>query len=157
MEIANLLHTKLNLARRVLRELIHDYMKLDDTQRMEKSNTILDEVNSYLQIKENLIFPFIREKGLHEDLVQRSSQIDREIDRITEMSIMIHVDEPSGEYYHNMVTLLDLLDKVERVDSESILSWMREYLTDDDRHYIATHLKNQMTQESLPSSGMTIY
>lgn len=157
MEIIDLLHSKLNLARRVLQELIQDYTKLDDTQRLEKSNTILDEVNSYLQIKGNLIFPFIRKKGIHDDLIQRSHAVDKEINQITEMSIMMHVDEPSGEYYHNMVTLLNLLDRVARVDGESIAPWMREYLTEEDLYYIATHLKNQMTHESLPSSGMTVY
>ncbi|WP_373533277.1 hypothetical protein [Vampirovibrio sp.] len=157
MEINNLLLSKLKLAQRVLNELIQDYTKLNDTQRMEKSNTIMDEVNSYLQIKGNLLFPFMRKKGLHEDLIARSSQVDTEIKEITELSIMMHVDEPSGEYYHNMVTLLGLLEKVERVDSESIFSWVQQYLDEEDQHYIATHLKNQMTHESLPSSGMTVY
>lgn len=157
MEINNLLLAKLKLARRILRELIQDYMQLNDTQRMEKSNAIMDEVNSYLQIKENLLFPFMRKKGLHDDLIARSAQVDKEINKITELSIMMHVDEPSGEYYHNMVTLLGLLDQVERVDSESIFSWVQQYLDEEDQHYIATHLKNQMTHESLPSSGMTVY
>lgn len=157
MEIISLLHSKLNLARRVLRELTQDYMKLDDTQRLDKSNTIMDEINSYLQIKGNLIFPFIRKRGIHDDLVHRSTLLDQEIKHIVELSIMMHVDEPSGEYYHNMVSLLHLLDHVERVDSENIFPWMKEYLTEDDQHYISTHLKNQMVHESLPSSGLTVY
>lgn len=157
MEIISLLHSKLNLARRVLRELTQDYMKLDDTQRLEKSNTIMDEINSYLQIKGNLIFPFMRKKGLHDDLIHRSFQVDQEIERIIELSIMMHVDEPSGEYYHNMVNLVHLLDQAERTDSEAVYPWMKEYLTEEDQHYIATHLKNQMVHESLPSSGLTVY
>lgn len=157
MEIISLLHSKLNLARRVLKELTQDYMKLDDTQRLDKSNTIMDEINSYLQIKENLVFPFIRKKGLHDDLIDRSVQLDQEIERLIELSIMMHVDEPSGEYYHNMVNLLHLLTHLERVDSESIFPWMKEYLSEEDQHYIATHLKNQMVHESLPSSGLTVY
>ncbi len=157
MEIINFLHSKINSARRVLRELTQDYMKLDDNQRLEKSNTIMDEVNSYLQIKENLIFPYIRKTGRHNDLIERSLAVDNEIDRITELSIMMHVDEPSGEYYHNMVLLLKLLDRAEHTDSESIFPWMKEYLSEDDQHYIHTHLNNQMTHASLPSSGMTVY
>lgn len=157
MEITSVLNSKLDFAKRVLSELIQDYSRLDDTQRMEKSNTIMDEINSYLQIKENLLFPFIHEKGLHEDLIDRSAAVDRDIERIMELSIMMHVDEPSGEYYHNMVTLRDLLEKAKRTDAESVFAWLREYLSEDDQHYIASHLKNQMRHESVASSGMTIY
>lgn len=157
MQVLHVLHGKINLARLVLRELINEYQRLDDTQRLEKSNTIMDEVNSYLQIKENLIFPFIRHKGNYDDLIQHSAAIDAEVERISELSIMMHVDEPSGEYYHNMVLLLGLLDKLERVDSESIFQWLKEYMAPEEEHYILTHLKNQMIQESLPSSGLTTY
>jgi hypothetical protein len=157
MEINNLLRAKLKLAQRILRELIHNYRELNDTQRMEKSNAIMDEVNSYLQIKENLLFPFMRKKGLHDDLIARSALVDTEINKLTEFSIMMHVDEPSGEYYRNMVTLLGLLDQVERVDSESVFSWVKQYLDEEDQYYIATHLKKQMTHESMPSSGIHVY
>ncbi|WP_303674530.1 hypothetical protein [Vampirovibrio chlorellavorus] len=157
MEITSVLNSKLNIAHRVLSELIQDYSRLDDTQRMEKSNTIMDEIYSYVQIKENLLFPFIQEKGLYNDLIARSAAVDQDINRIIELSIMMHVDEPSGEYYHNMITLRDLLEKVERVDGESVFAWIREYLTEEDQYYITSHLKNQMTHESVSSSGMTIY
>lgn len=157
MDITSVLNAKLDFARWVLNELIQDYSKLDDTQRLEKSNTILDEVTSYLQIKENLLFPFIQKKGLYDDLITHSAAVDQDIDRIIELSIMMHVDEPSGEYYHNMVILRDLLERVQRVDERSVFAWIREYLTDEERHYVISHLKNQMTHESLPSSGLTLY
>ncbi len=157
MEITSVLISKLDFAHRVLSELIRDYSKLDDTQRMEKANTIMDEIYSYLQIKENLLFPFIQETGLHNDLIARSAAVDQDIDRVIELSIMMHVDEPSGEFYHNMVTLRDLLEKARRVDGESIFAWIREYLGEEEQYYIASHLKNQMTHESISSSGMTIY
>jgi hypothetical protein len=157
MEVINVVAGKRDLAQMVLQDLITNYKRLDDTQRLEKANTILDAVNSYLQIEENLFFPFMRKTGEHEDLIQRLKATHDRIDEVAEHAIMMHVDEPSGEFFHAVSNLQGLLDIAKRNDEEILVPWSHTYLTEEDQYYIATHLKNQMTQESLPSSGMTVY
>jgi hypothetical protein len=157
MEVLEIIAAKRNLARRVQQDLVDNFRKMEDAQRLEKSNTILDEVNSYLQIEENLIFPFIRRQGRQEDLIERVRLIHQEIETLTEHAIMMHVDEPSGEYWKDMIALGELLDRAKQADEDILFPWAKAYLSDEDQYYIATHLKEQMTHESLPSSGMTIY
>jgi DUF438 domain-containing protein len=157
MEVLNVVAGKRDLARMVLQDLISNYKRLDDTQRLEKANTILDGVNSYLQIEENLFFPFMRKSGEYEDLIQRLKVVHDQIDEAAEHAIMMHVDEPSGEFYHAVANLAKLLDVAKRNDEEILVPWSETYLSEEDQYFIATHLKNQMVQESLPSSGMTIY
>lgn len=157
MEVLDVLAAKRNLARRVLKDLIDNYKVLEDDERLEKSNTILDEVNSYLQIEENLFFPYIRKTGEHDDLIERIKAGHERIEEVSEHAIMMHVDEPSGEYYHQLMRLGDLLDIAKRTDEEVLFPWARAYLTEEEQYYIASHMKNEMVQESLPSSGMTIY
>jgi hypothetical protein len=157
MEVLNVLAAKRNLARRVLTDLVDNYKVLEDDERLEKSNTILDEVNSYLQIEENLFFPYIHKTGEHEDLLARIKAVHERIEEVAEHAIMMHVDEPSGEYYHRLVNLIELLDLAKRADEEILFPWAEAYLKEEEQYYIASHMKNQMIQESLPSSGMTIY
>jgi len=157
MEVLDVVAGKRNLARMVLKDLITHYKQLDDTVRLEKANTILDSVNSYLQIEENLFFPFMKKTGEHDDLVIRIKDVHDRIDEVAEHAIMMHVDEPSGEFFHAVSNLAGLLDMAQRNDEDILFPWCNAYLTEEDQYYIATHLKNQMTQESLPSSGMTIY
>ena len=157
MEVLDLIAAKRNLARRVLDEFITGYMAIDDTERLEKSNTILDEVNSYLQIEGNLIFPFIRKRGGYDEVIDRARAVHSKIEDVTEHAIMMHVDEPSGEYFNDMARLAEYLDQAKKVDEETIFPWARKYLSDADQLLIAKHLKEQMAHESLPSSGMTIY
>jgi hypothetical protein len=157
MEILQVISAKLHLARRVVQDLTDNFKRLEDAERLEKSNTILDEVNSYLQIEENLIIPLMRRKGNYDDLIERIQTVHAEIDKLTEHAIMMHVDEPSGEYWKDMARLADLLDLADRTDHEVLFPWARVYLTEEDQYHIATNMKNQMVEESLPSSGMTIY
>lgn len=157
MEILDVISAKLNLARRVAKDLVDNYKAMEDAERLEKANTILDQVNSYLQIEENLIFPFIRRQGECDDLMQRARDVHAEIEKLTEHAIMMHVDEPSGEFFNDMRRLVDLLDLAEKTDRQTVFPWAEAYLTPDDQVYIATKMKNQMAHESLPSSGMTIY
>jgi len=157
MDILDVLAAKRNLARRVVKDLVEHYKTLDDTERLEKSNTILDEVNSYLQIEENQFFPFIRKTGEHEDLIRRIKDVHTRLEEVSEHAIMMHVDEPSGEYFHCMVKIGELLELAKRADDEILFPWAMAYLSEEDQYQIATHLKNEMVQESLPSSGMTVY
>lgn len=157
MEVLEVLAAKRNLARRVLTDLVTNYKVLNDDRRLEKSNTILDGLNSYLQIEENLFFPFMHRTGEHEDLVLKIKAVHERIEEVAEHAIMMHVDEPSGEYYHRLVDLVELLDLAKRTDDEVLFPWAEAYLTEEDQYYIARNLKNQMVQESLPSSGMTVY
>jgi hypothetical protein len=157
MEILNVIAAKLNLAERVLEDLTANYRHLDDATRLEKANTILDEINSYLQIEENLLFPFMQRNGEYDDLLAKARAVHEQIEDLTEYAIMMHVDEPSGEFWKNMVKLKDLIVLARRADEEMIFPWAKVYLSERDQYYIATNMKNQMTHESLPSSGMTIY
>lgn len=157
MEVLDVVSAKLHLAQRVLKDLVDNFKKLEDAERLEKSNTILDEVNSYLQIEENLFIPFMRQKGNFDDLIERIQVVHEELDNLTEHAIMMHVDEPSGEYWKDMARLANVLDRADRMDQEVLFPWARVYLTEEDQYHIATNLKNQMVEESLPSSGMTIY
>lgn len=156
MEVLDVLVDKRDLARLVLEDLISHYMQLDDTVRLEKANTILDSVNSYLQVEENLFFPFMQRTGEHDDLIARIKSVHDKIDEVAEHAIMMHVDEPSGEFYHELVNLVKLLELAKRNDEEVLFPWCQVYLTDADRYFIMTHLKNQMVQES-SSSGLTTY
>lgn len=158
MDISDVIQTKLNYARRVLQELIDHYGRLDDTERMAKSNIFLDELNSYLQIKENMIFPLMQRSGEYDDLVARACAVHSEIDELkNERLVMIHVDEPDCSYYDILIRLAGLLEQSDKVDREAIYPWMRVYLSDEEKEYIMTHLKNQMVHESFPSSGMAPY
>jgi len=157
MEVLDVVVGKRDLALMVLKDLTSHYKQLDDTKRLEKANTILDAVNSYLQIEENLFFPYMRRTGEHEDLIARIKHVLDRIDEGAERAIMIHVDEPSGEFYHAVMNLADLLALAKRNDEEILFPWAEAYLTEEEQYYIATHLKNQMVQESLSSSGLTIY
>jgi hypothetical protein len=157
MEVLELMHAKLSMARRVLKDFIRHYEGMEDAPRLEKSNLIMDEVNSYLKIEENLVFPFIRRTGRHQDIIDRVRAVHEQIEYVTEHAIMIHVDEPGGEYYNFMVQLDNLLDLAAKLDEELVYPWARVHLSNEDQLYIATHLKGQMTHESLPSTGMTIY
>jgi hypothetical protein len=157
MEVLELIHAKLALAHRVLKDLIAHYEGMEDATRVEKSNTILDELNSYLQIEENLLFPFIRRTGEHEDLIERAKTVHQQIDYVTEHMVMMHVDEPGGDFYNRLLTLDNLLAEAERIDREVLFPWAKAYLSEADQDYIANHLKDQMTHESIPPSGMTIY
>lgn len=157
MEILDVISAKLNLAQRVARELVDNYKMMEDAERLEKANTILDQVNSYLQIEGNLIFPFIRKNGECDDLLERARNVHQEIETLTEHAIMMHVDEPSGEFYNDMRRLIDLLDVARKTDQQAIFPWANAYLSEEDQLYVASKMKNQMTHESLPSSGMTIY
>ena len=157
MEVLDIIAAKRNLARRVQQDLVNNFKSLEDAERLEKSNLILDEVNSYLQIKENLLFPFIERQNKYEDMIARICAVHSDIEALTEHAIMMHVDEPSGEYWKDMIKLGDLLDRAQKTDEELLFPWAKAHLSDEDQYYIATHLKEQMTHESLPSSGMTIY
>lgn len=157
MDILEFMESKLDRARRTLAKFIAEYDRMEDSDRMGRSTAILDEVNSYLQIEENLLFPFIRKTGKHEDLIARSRETHSEINDIIEHTIHMHVDEAGGEFYDNLVRLSRALDNAHRVDQEAILPWAKVYLKEEDHEYIASHLKEQMVHESLPSSGMTIY
>ena len=157
MEVLDIIAAKRNLARRVLRDLIDNYKKLDDNQRLEKSNTIMDELDSYLQIVGNLFLPFMKKSGEFDDLVAKIDVIHVKLDNMAEQAIMMQVDEPSGEYFKAMVRLSDILDEGARVDEQVLFPWARTYLSEEDQYFIAKNLKTQMVQESLPASGLTIY
>ena len=151
MELLQVLAAKRNLARRVIQDLMENYQKLNDDQRLEKSSTILDEVNSYLQIEQNLFFPYIHKTGEHEDLIARMLALHERIEEVSEHAIMMHVDEPHGEYYYQVVNLGSLLDLAQRNDEEILFPWVEAYLTEDEQYYIASHMKNEMMHESLPA------
>lgn len=157
MEALDLLHAKLNVARRVLKNFIDNYQGMEDSERSDQARTVLDEVTSYLQIKENLIFPYIRREGEHSDLLERNRAVDEQIEYIIEHAIHMHVDEAGGEFYNRLVQLDNVLDLAIKTDQDTILPWAKVHLSDKDQLYIATHLKSQMVHESLPSSGLTIY
>lgn len=157
MQVLDFLHGKLARARKVLRELIDHYEGMENSERMGKSTTIMDAINSYLQIKENLILPYMINAGQYRDLVEKVCAVHGDIENITERSIMIHVDEHGGDFYNNMVRLDALLAEAERTDKEILFPWCEVHLKEEDQRYIAEHLADQMTQESLPSSGLTSY
>lgn len=156
MEILAVVQAKRNLAEQVLRDLIANYKALNDTVRLEKSNTIQDEINSYLQIEENLFFSYVRKAG-DEAILPPIKAVHDEIEMISEHSIMMHVDEPSGEYYQDMLRLIEAIEKAKRNDDEILFPWAEKNLSEADQYEIATQFKNQMVHESLPSSGMTVY
>lgn len=144
MEVLELLHAKLGIARRILRELVANYDNLSDNARQSASIEVLDDVNSYLQVKENLIFPYMAKNGEATDLMARSRAVDEQLEDITEHAIHMHVDET--DYYERLVTLLDLMDLAERTDQETIFPWARQYLNERDQLFIATHLKGQIVE-----------
>ncbi len=157
MKVQDILSTKLGQARRTLNELVQGYDGMDDTERLEKSNTILDEVNGYLKIQQNLVFPYIEKTGRYLDLMMRACDVYDEIDAIVGSVVMIHVDEPERRYYNCMVYLAQLLERAERVDREAIFPWMDTYLTDEEQEYIVRNVRTQMTHASISASGTTIY
>jgi hypothetical protein len=157
MEILDVIAAKRNLAQRVLQDLLQNYKNMDDTQRLEKANTILDEINSYLQIEENLLFPFIQKGEQSNHLLEKMLHAHGQIEYVMEHTIMMHVDEPSGEFWQGMARLSDLIYQARQADEETVFPWCEAHLSEADQYYIAINMKNQMTHESLPSSGMTIY
>jgi hypothetical protein len=150
MEILELLHAKLNIARRVLAGLVANYESLDDNERLDQSNTVMDQVNSYIQIQQNLIFPVIRRTGEHDDIITRTKQVHDRIETLTEHAIMMHVDEPGYEYYDDLARLMGVLDLAEKTDHEVLFPWANAYLTDEDQYQMVGRVKEQTRHESLP-------
>ena len=150
-EVMELLRAKLSIARRVLADLVQHYQQLDDDQRLEKSNIVLDQVNSYLQIERNLIFPMMEKTGSYQHVMDRTCDIHGRIEGIIERATMMHVDEPSFEYYDDMAGLLGLLDALADNDNRGIFAWANAHLTEEDSYYLITHLKDETAHESLPA------
>lgn len=151
-EVMELLHAKLNIARQVLADLVRNYQDLNDDERLEKSDLVFGNVNSYVQIQGNLIFPLMTRTGEHDDLVQRSRTIHERIDALMEHAIMMHVDEPGFEYYDNLVRLQGLLDLMAKTDSETVFPWAETYLSEDEHYELIQHLNEQTRHESITES-----
>lgn len=150
-EVIELLRVKLGIARRVLADLVGNYQRLNDDQRMEKSNIVLDQVNSYMQIEQNLLFPLMARTGDYRNVMERTRDIHDRIDSIVEKATMMHVDEPSFEYYDDMARLLGLLDALAENDNRGIFPWANAHLTDEDSYTLITRLKDETAHESLPA------
>lgn len=158
MQILDFVSDKLNFAMSVLDDLIANYDGMEDAERMEKSNTIFDNLRSYLRIEENLLMPCLeRRKNEYTDLLEPIHLVHERINYVLEHAIMIHVDEPNHEYYNRMVQLRKLMEDARRNDQERLFPWLNQYLSESERNDIARQFNTQMNQESLPSSGMTIY
>jgi hypothetical protein len=150
-EVMELLRAKLGIARRVLADLVQHYQQLNDDQRLEKSNIVLDQINSYMQIEQNLLFPLMARTGDYRHVMERTRDIHGRIDAIIEKATMMHVDEPSFEYYDDMARLLGLLDALADNDNRGIFPWAAAHLTDEDSYHLITHLKDETAHESLPA------
>jgi hypothetical protein len=148
MEILELLHAKLNIARRVLTDLVGNYRILNDDQRLEKSSIVMDNINSYLQIQENLVFPVIARSGMYDDMLFKGREVHERIEYVLEHAIQVHVDEPGFEYYDFLNQLLGLLDLAERTDRETIFVWAETYLSKEDEYHMIAHLREQTAHET---------
>lgn len=153
MEVLDLMLTaKLNLASRLLDDWLERYHVMDNTERLELSETILDETRSYLQIEENLILPFMEKEGGNEELIHRVRVLHRRIEDLIGHAVMVHIDEPGNEYFYRMERMRGLLAEILKTNEETIFPWMRTTLTEADQRLIAARLKNQVGYESSGSS-----
>lgn len=149
MEILEVIRTKMDMAQHVLRDLIKTYPYIDDTARIEKANLAFDNVQSYLQIEQNLLFPYIRKTGEHDDILDRAQAIQDRIDELLEKAVMVHVDEPDNQFYYSLDALLGLMEQAERVDNEAIFPWARVYLTEADHYTLITRVKDETLHETV--------
>ena len=159
MEAIRALQSKARDALEVLNELTHAYGGMDDTLRIEKSNFILDDINSYLQIKGNLLLPSVRRanvQGETEALLQEAEAVDSAIKNLIEHILQLHVDEPGGEYYNDLLRLSKLVAQASQADETRLLPWLEAHLNATEQARLDKHLKAQMTHESLPSTSQLL-
>lgn len=150
MEILEIIQAKRSTAMRYLRDLLDNYGRLDDSDRMDKANMALDNISSYLQIQQNLLFPFIEKTGEHDDIMARSCEVQNRIDEVLEKAVMVHVDEPGNVFYHDMNVLFHLLEQAEQIDRDAIFPWARVYLTKQDDMTLLNQLRVETAHESQP-------
>lgn len=151
MQVLDVINSKMEIAQRFLRDLVVNYDQLDDTARIERANIGLGNVQSYLQIEQNLLFPLIERTGEDTDILARACRIQNQMDDVLERSVMVHVDEPDHEFYHGMERLLNLLEQAAEVDREFIFPWAKEHLTEEEQFSMLTNLQEQTAQETLGS------
>jgi hypothetical protein len=149
MEILEIISSKLETAQYFLDDLLKNYERLEDTPRIEKANIIFENITSYLQIEQNLLFPFIKASREHDDILDRAQAIHDRIDEEMEKTVMVHVDEPDHQFYHGLGALARLLDEAKRVDHEAIFPWSRVYLSETDHISLLNHLKEQTAHETV--------
>jgi hypothetical protein len=149
MEIIEIISSKLETAQHFLDDLLKNYDRLEDTPRIEKANIIFENISSYLQIEQNLLFPFIKASKEHDDILARACVIQNRIDEELEKTVMVHVDEPDGQFYHGLQALSRLLDEAKRVDHEAIYPWSRVYLSETDHFSMLNHLKEETAHETV--------
>jgi hypothetical protein len=148
MEVLDIISSKLDVAQRVLRDLVSNYYSMDDTARIERANIVLDNVNSYLQIEQNILLPYIEGSEEHVDIFARVCEVQNKIDNLLEKAVMVHVDEPDHQFYYSMEALQKLLSQAEQADREALFPWVRTYLTDADQPRMLDHLKAQTAHET---------
>jgi hypothetical protein len=148
MQVLDIISSKLDIAQRVLRDLVSNYYSMDDTARIERANLVLDNVNSYLQIEQNILLPYIEGAEGNADILARLCEVQNRIDALLEKAVMVHVDEPDHQFYYSMEALQDLLRQAEQVDREVLFPWVRTYLVDADQPRMLDHLKEQTAHET---------
>ncbi len=158
MEVIDFVKSKLNFAILVLDDFIIRYGEMGDDERLEKSDTIFDNVRTYLRVEENMLLPALRrQETLYQDIIEEVHLVHEQINYVLEHTIMIHVDEPQHEYYNRMVQLRALLGKATELDHTRLFPWLDQYLDATERSQMGSKLDVQTTHESMPPSGSTLY
>ncbi|HEY9745246.1 MAG TPA: hypothetical protein V6C99_03400 [Oculatellaceae cyanobacterium] len=149
MEVLEIISSKMEMAQHFLDDLLSNYDRLDDTARIDRANVVFDNITSYLQIEQNLLFPYIRKTGEHDDILEQALAVHDRIDEEMEKSVMVHVDEPDHQFYHGLDTIRGLLERAKRIDQEMIFPWARVYLSEEDHYALLNPLKEQTAHETV--------
>lgn len=139
-------------ATRELQELVASYDLLENQTLIQKSSEAFDHLRSYLQIEENLVLPMLKNlTGLAYPLQYAKTVFD-EMEYIMEHGIMMHVDEPSLEYKHHLVDLLELLKQYRGYEEQEVLPLARAQFSPEVMASLQEHLYAQTNHESHPLS-----
>jgi hypothetical protein len=157
MEVFGFLKEKMDFAITELRHMIQNYDRLEDTDLMDQSSVIFDNIRSCMKIDANLLYPRVQYDPEFADELALSHRLHEDINYILDHSIMIHVDEPFDEYLNRMRSLLHLMEKYRQHDFDTLFPYIDRRLDDEERREIESHLVTQMQHESVPAKDLKFY
>lgn len=136
------LDEKLSRALVLLNQVIESFKKLDNTHNMKESSLIFDEIRTYIEVSENLLFPaFTAAIPDGKNLLSSVKIRHADLDRVIEKSTMMHVDEPRYEFEECLEAIRDLLLQEQASNQSKIFPLAKQHIPENELQAIEAQIQ----------------
>lgn len=146
MELIQYLKNLVEKTNEKLGRIIAKHDDMTNIKRIDESRQVFDDLELYLQLKHNQIFPrleTVKIDATSRQQVEESLEIDNNIEYMLEKLVMIHVDDPYHEYRQKLEKLKEYVDMVEAFDKTNLYPLIRSNLTDLECDDVVNHIRDE--------------